>query len=113
METRDAVDSLLAALDAESRDQLFPLIDAAPVVEQLTGQAARRSALHRWSYKGVAGVRLQTVTVGRVQHTTRRWLIEWFAAVAEARRKRMQRRPTGRAPRIRTTRCGAGRAQRE
>lgn len=77
--------SLLAAVDVGALDALFPLQRGTTVVEELTGLSPGRSALHRWRAEGIAGVKLQTVTVGRVQMTTRRWLIEWFAAVDAAR----------------------------
>ncbi|MCB9882223.1 MAG: DUF1580 domain-containing protein [Planctomycetes bacterium] len=87
MTTHDITQSLVDALDEGKRDQLFKLLAGSSIVEELTGNRPHRSALHRWASKGVAGVRLQTVCVGRCRYTTRRWLIEFFAAVDLARRE--------------------------
>lgn len=81
-----AVD-LLSAVPEDLRDRLFPLLLTGPVVvAELTGRRAERGALHRWAKRGIRGVCLRTVTVGLSRHSTRRWLIEFFAAVDEARR---------------------------
>ena len=44
-----------------------------------------RSTVFRWVQKGCSGVCLRTVSVGRTRHTTERWLLSFFEAVAAAR----------------------------
>jgi Protein of unknown function (DUF1580) len=88
--------TLLAAVDPALIDQLVPVHKAPPVIDELTGDRPHASAPQRWASKGLVGVRLDTVTVGRRRLTTRRWLIEFFAAVDEARRNRPA--PPSRAP---------------
>jgi hypothetical protein len=81
MATHDITQALVGSLDESIRDQLFALVDGASVVESLTGTRPHRTALHRWAQRGIAGVRLRTVTAGRRRYTTRRWLLIWFADV--------------------------------
>lgn len=77
---------LIASLDDDIRDRLFRLVDGPAVVEELTGRRPHATALHRWARKGISGVCLQTVTVGRRRYSTRRWLLDWFAAVDQTLR---------------------------
>jgi len=59
--------------------------DGPAIVDELTNHRPHKSALNRWEKKGIAGVRLKCVVVGRCRYTTRRMLIEYWAAVAVAR----------------------------
>ena len=81
MTTHEHSRPLIASLDDDLRDRLFPLVDGPAVVEELTGSRPHATALHRWARTGISGARLQTVTVGRRRFSTRRWLLDWFAAV--------------------------------
>jgi hypothetical protein len=82
-----AAEDLLSRVPDDLRDRPFPLLaHGSLVVEELTSRVAHRSALHHWARTGIAGTRLRTITVGRTRYATRRWLVEFFAAVDEARR---------------------------
>lgn len=91
MTTHEPAHVLVASLSEDKRDQLFALLDGTAVVEELTGKRPHNTALHRWAKRGIAGVCLQTITVGRRRFTTRRWLLDWFAAVDGARRTSTRR----------------------
>jgi len=54
----------------------FPRADGTPI---------HISCLYRWARKGVAGQRLRVVHVGGSLRTSRRWLREFGAAVAQAK----------------------------
>jgi len=100
-----AILDLLSVVPEDKRDQLFKLLEDGPmVVEELTGEPTHRSKLHRMEAKGSHGVRLQTVTVGRSRFSTRRWLLEFFAAVDVARRENNAPAPKGQAKRTTRTR---------
>jgi predicted RNase H-like nuclease len=86
MTTHELARALVASLDEAMRDRLFPLTDGPTIVEELTGRRLHDTALHRWAKRGIAGLRLQTITVGRRRYSTRRWLLNWCAAVDEAQR---------------------------
>ncbi len=83
-----AATSLLSALPEAEHDKLFPLLaDGPKVVELLTGWRPHKTVLWRHARKGVAGVKLRTVSVGgRRVMCTPRWLVEFWAAVDAARR---------------------------
>ncbi len=82
-------DSILCVLPDEEHDRLIRLLkDGPPVVEKLTGRRPDRSVLWRQSVRGIAGVTLKTVSVGRCLMTTPRWLVEFWVAVDAARRKK-------------------------
>lgn len=66
-------------------DELFPLRDVPPIVSPCVGRRLNIATVHRWVQKGVAGVRLRTVSVGAMRCTCRRWIAEWSEAVAAAR----------------------------
>ena len=92
MTTHGVSDALLLALPEATWDQLFPLREGGAVVESLTGRSPDSSAIHRWASRGIAGEKLKTITVGRRRFTTRRWLLDWFAAVDHAHREAHERR---------------------
>ena len=112
------IDDLLAGVPAAERTALLELLKDGPTaVKGLTGRGRHRTVLHSWAATGQLGVRLQTVTVGRVRLTSRKWLCEFFVAVDAARRKKSARPPrkTKRAARTtpRSSRCStSGRARR-
>ena len=79
--------SLLSVLPENEHDRLFPLMAQGPaIVEKLTGRRPHRSLLWRHATKGIQGVRLKTVSVGRTLMTTPRWIVAHWAAVDRARR---------------------------
>ena len=92
MTTHGVSDSLLLAHPEATWDQLFPLREGSAVVASLTGRSPDSSAIHRWASRGIAGQKLQTITVGRRRYTTRRWLLDWFVAVDSAHREAQARR---------------------
>jgi hypothetical protein len=53
--------------------------------------------LWRWANRGLLGVRLRYVKIGRSPYTTREWLLQFFAAVADAQRGEVVA-PTVRTP---------------
>lgn len=79
--------SPLAAVPAESRTRLFPLLRLGPtVVEELCGKRPHKLTLLRWAVAGSHGVKLRTTSVGRARYSSRAWLVEFWNAVDEARR---------------------------
>ena len=85
--------TLLSVLPESEHDYLIPLMAGAPAVyERFTGRRPHRSLVWRHATKGVAGVKLKTVSVGRTLMTTPRWIVEHWAAVAEARANPKRRR---------------------
>jgi len=53
------------------------------------GQPIHVATLYRWDTRGVKGVRLQTVMVGRTRCTTEQALREFFKALAETDMRQM------------------------
>lgn len=87
MDTTPRADALLLALPEADRDRLWPLLSDGPaVMERLTGRRPHRSLLLRHARRGVLGVTLRTVCVGRTQMSCARWLVEHWLAVDAARR---------------------------
>lgn len=77
---------------AATSEQLVPLLRKAPaLVERLTGRRPHHATLWRWATSGCAGIRLRTVTVGRQRMTSRRWLLDFFAGVDDARTRDLER----------------------
>ena len=71
--------------DFVEESKLFPLAAEGPrVVQELTGRRPNQSTVLRWAARGVAGVRLNSVFVGRCRMTTKHWLMEFWKAIAEA-----------------------------
>ncbi len=78
--------TLLSVLPESERDQLIPLLADGPAFyEKLTGKRPHRSLVWRHATRGVRGVRLKTVSVGRTLMTTARWIVEHWEAVDAAR----------------------------
>ena len=74
-------------------DRLFPALKDGPaVVERLCGHRPHKSTIWRYIAKGQYGVRLKTLFVSGTAYTSERWLLEFFAAVAEARAMRWAER---------------------
>lgn len=92
--TESTVAHLLAAIPEEKRDKLFKLMKDGPAaVEELTGHRPHKGALYRWAAKGVVGVNLETVSVGRTRFTSRRMLLTFFAETEAARRAKNEPQP--------------------
>lgn len=84
---RACIESLLSPLPEAEHDKLFPLLADGPrIVERLTSRRPDRTVIWRHATKGVAGVKLKTVSVGRTLMTTPRWLVEFWSHVDKARR---------------------------
>lgn len=66
-----------------SLDDLIPLVEAA---KRSPGRP-NVSTVYRWVQKGVHGVRLKVVSVGRTRFTTSQWLREFFESTEAARRR--------------------------
>ncbi len=92
---------LLSVLPENEHDKLFPLMAQAPALyEKLSGRRPHRSLVWRHATKGVEGVTLRTVSVGRCLMTTARWIVEHWAAVDAARRKpKAKKRQAGKGDR--------------
>ena len=65
-------------------ETLLTLSEAARTVPKLNGRRAHPSTLWRWCRKGVGGVRLQYIRVGRRVATSREALGRFFEALAKA-----------------------------
>jgi len=72
-------------------DHLTPLAAATRLgwMPRRNGQPIHVATLYRWDTRGVKGVRLQTVMVGRTRCTTEQALREFFKALAEADMRQM------------------------
>lgn len=78
--------SPLDAMSAEQRGRLFALLKNGPAVtEELCGRRVHRATLLRWAIAGSHGIRLKTVSIGRCRHTSREWLLSFWAALGEVR----------------------------
>jgi hypothetical protein len=73
-------------MDASDQEllRMTDLIPLERVPDMLPGRPDR-STVFRWVSKGCCGRRLRTVSVRRTRHTTERWLLSFFDAVASAR----------------------------
>lgn len=73
------------------------------VLPRREGKRLHPSSVRRWRRKGIGGVRLRFTMIGRSPRTTRRWLREFFDALAAARvsqtAPRTDQQPTDRAAR--------------
>lgn len=67
-----------------SQDNLLSLSQAARYLK-LGGRSFAPSTIWRWYRKGVAGVRLETICIGRARYTSAEALQRFFAAVTEAK----------------------------
>ena len=91
-----AVTSLLSVLPESEHDRLIPLMADAPAIyEKLTSRRPHRSLVWRHATKGVGGIKLKTVSVGRTRMTTPRWIVKHWEAVDAARRAPKRRRAGG------------------
>jgi len=85
--------TLLNVLPLDQHDRLFPLMAEGPVLyEKMSGRRPDKSLVWRHATKGVHGVKLKTVSVGRTRMTTPRWIVEHWAAVEAARSAPKRRR---------------------
>lgn len=70
-------------------DDLQDLVPIADVPRLLPRERGKRrvhtASVRRWCTRGVAGVKLQSVLVGRTRCTHQAWLAAFFAEVAAAR----------------------------
>ncbi len=71
------------AIDIEN-EQLLTLTEATKVLPRLNGRQPAISTLWRWCRKGVRGVRLEYVRIGRNIATSREALGRFFNALARA-----------------------------
>ena len=67
-----------------SQDNLLSLSQAARFVK-LGGRSFAPSTIWRWYRKGVAGVKLETICIGRTRYTSVEALQRFFAAVTAAK----------------------------
>ena len=66
------------------REDLMTLSQARDILPTGRGGARRStSTLWRWASKGIRGRKLRVIKIGRVAHTTRRWLFEFFQDLAD------------------------------
>jgi len=71
------------AIDIHSED-LLSLTEAAKALPKVSGKRPAVSTLWRWARKGLRGVRLEYVRVGRGIATSREALNRFFNALADA-----------------------------
>jgi hypothetical protein len=67
--------------------ELIPLGKVPRLLPKRSGGRRPRvhpGTIHRWRNPGIRGVRLQCVKCGASYHTTQKWLVEFFAALAAA-----------------------------
>ncbi len=71
-------------LAEDDLDDLRPLAQAAMwVPRRRGGRRCAPSTIWRWGSRGLRGVRLRVTCVGGTAMTSRRWLAEFFEALAE------------------------------
>lgn len=87
-------------MNTTTNDDLLSLSAAAAICPAIDGKRPRSSTVWRWARKGIRGVRLECVMVGRNMATTRPALEKFFAECAKASCKPVQS-PVPRAPRER------------
>lgn len=68
-----------------SCERLLSFEEVAQLVHERTGRRPAFCTIARWASRGVAGIRLDTLCVGRKSFTTARSLEEFFRQVAQAR----------------------------
>lgn len=71
------------AIDIE-HEEVLTLTEATKVMPRVNGRRPAVSTIWRWARKGLKGVRLEYVRVGRNIVTTRQALLRFFTALAEA-----------------------------
>lgn len=82
-----------------NKEELLSLTEATKTIPPIDGKRPHVGSLWRWTSKGVRGVKLDHLRVGRRVVTTREALQRFFQAVAEApapERAPQQRKPRGR-----------------
>jgi hypothetical protein len=67
-----------------NNEELLSLVEATKTIPPIDGKRPHASSLWRWASKGVRGVKLEHLRVGRRVVTTREALQRFFQAVAEA-----------------------------
>ena len=65
-------------------DTLIRLCEVPSWAETKLGQRVHRSTVHRWHLRGCRGVKLETLMVGGVRHTSHEALERYFAGVTAA-----------------------------
>jgi len=68
----------------EAGEELFTLTEATKAMPRVNGKRPAVSTLWRWCRKGLKGVHLEYLRVGRNIVTSREALLRFFAALAEA-----------------------------
>ena len=66
-------------------DSLLSLDDAAKHCEKISGTQRNRAVLVRWANRGVAGVRLEIIQIGKKLYTSQSALNEFFMASRAAK----------------------------
>ena len=75
----------LDAAEAPDLDEYLPLPRAAEELpRRRAGRKTSTACVYRWTNSGLRGVRLRYTQVGGTRCTTRRWLREFFDALADA-----------------------------
>lgn len=60
------------------------LISLAEAARSLPSGSVHVATIHRWQLRGIRGIRLPSVLIGGVRHTSREALAWWFAATTAA-----------------------------
>lgn len=66
-------------------EPVFTLVEAAGWLERRFGRRPNVATVWRWAIKGVRGVRLHTIALGRFRFTTEQALEQFIAATSVAR----------------------------
>ena len=68
----------------DSAEELFTLTEATKIMPRVNGRRPAVSTLWRWCRKGLRGVRLEYLRIGRNIVTSRQALLRFFANLADA-----------------------------
>lgn len=69
-----------------ARDRLLSLRRVVEWYTSRTGERLHRTVPYRWAQRGIGGIRLPTVRIGRARFTSEEALTWWTAAIDKNRR---------------------------
>lgn len=81
----NSIGILSMTIDAQVSAEPLVRLSAAPaIVERIGGERVHKSAIYRWTQRGLRGVRLRTTFAGGHRRTCETWIREFFEAVTQA-----------------------------
>ena len=72
-------------------DRLIPLRNTPSYVQKFTGRRVHLSTVFRWRLRGIAGVTLETISIGGQTYTTVEAILAFFKESTAAKRRRQPR----------------------